>query len=162
MVITNMGSLFQSLPAGSMPAGVLLTAKAAQGTTISTQVQLLSLTNTMVRLVVGPLADWAAPVPISVERDDVAPPPEEHDPEHVVPSHHHILPKTYYAFPRTHYVSRIAFLLGAATLLLCTFLAFLSVNGTPSVDDIRAFAGRNSMSFLRYVQSHIFIVFRLH
>lgn len=127
-----------------MPSITPLIQRAA-GTSITTQVQLLSLTNTLSRLVIGPLADFIAPVPVSFLRPttDAAADDEETSPSdgsryelegvdnsEVAPltSDDYKKERVYYAFPRKHYVSRIAFLLGACTLLLFAFVSFLTSN----------------------------------
>ncbi|TCD60535.1 putative monocarboxylate transporter mch1 [Steccherinum ochraceum] len=83
-VMANLGSIFVSLPAKS-------------GADISTQVQLLSASNTLSRLIVGPLADFVSPVAS-------------------------YLHSGIWSFPRKQHVSRIAFLTGAASVSALTFL----------------------------------------
>ncbi|KAH8106737.1 MFS general substrate transporter [Cristinia sonorae] len=83
-VMANLGSIFVSLPA-------------KHGADISTQVQLLSASNTLSRLVVGPLADFVSPVAS-------------------------YLHSGVWSFPRKQHVSRIAFLTCAALLSACTYL----------------------------------------
>ena len=84
-VMTNLGSMFLSLPPASpYPAS------------IATQVQLLSLSNTATRLLVGPIADLLSPVAA-------------------------YLSNGVWSFPRKQYISRIAFLVGGILLLTLTF-----------------------------------------
>jgi len=83
-VMANLGSIFVSL-------------SPKDGTSVSTQVQLLSATNTLSRLIVGPLADFVSPVAS-------------------------YLHSGIWSFPRKQHVSRIAFLTGAALLSTGTFL----------------------------------------
>jgi len=89
MVISNIGTIVLSLPPStSMPSAELAT---------STQVRLISIANTLSRLLVGPLADFVSPVAS-------------------------YLPNGVLAFPRKHFISRVFFLCGAALLLAVTFL----------------------------------------
>lgn len=81
--MANMGSIFISLPAQGEPD-------------ISTQVQLVSASNTLSRLIVGPLADFVSPVAS-------------------------YLHSGIWSFPRKQHVSRIAFLTGASLFSVATF-----------------------------------------
>lgn len=143
MVIANLSSIFLSLGAPSVSSLAFLVQKAA-GSSITTQVKLLSFTNMISRLVVGPLADFIAPVPVSYPRltaDSTAnsegPSPNSSRYELGDVDDTEDAPFTggnpkksgvYYAFPRRHYVSRIAFLLCACALLLLSFVSFLASN----------------------------------
>ena len=151
MIITNLSSILLSLTTTLQPT--ILMAKSS----ITTQVQLLSLTNTLSRLVVGPLADFLAPVPVSYHRAESSTEPlQESSPsggsryelggvvdDVEAPAAVLTKPKTgvYYAFPRMHYVSRVAFFFGASLLLMMTFLLFLALNSDGRVNE-------NSMSLL--------------
>lgn len=142
MVITNLSFIFLSLGSLSISALAPLAPQAA-GSSITTQVQLLSFSNTISRLVIGPLADFIAPVPISYMRPTVdldsrerRPSPgssryelgdvNEAESAPLIDDNSKSL--VYYAFPRRHYLSRIAFLLGACTLLLLAFVSFVANN----------------------------------
>lgn len=131
--MANLSSIFLSLNSPSASTFTLLVQKAA-GSSITTQVQLLSVANMMSRLVIGPLADFIAPVPISYMRptaDESEGSPrgsryelggvdEERSPLAGTPKG-----AVYYAFPRRHYLSRMAFLLCACALLLLAFASFI-------------------------------------
>lgn len=156
MVIANLSSIFLSLRTPSVQSITFLLHSAetfAAGTTISRQVQVLSLSNTLARLAIGPLVDLVAPVPVAFHRSSETTQPgpqytssidtqDESDEEH-----NNIPLKTkadvYFAFPRTHYISRVAFLLGSCLLLLTTFTLFLVINSSSQ--------NAESMTVLRYV-----------
>ncbi|KIP08793.1 hypothetical protein PHLGIDRAFT_126758 [Phlebiopsis gigantea 11061_1 CR5-6] len=139
MVIANLSPIFLSLRSSGVPSSMLFAQGVrtlTAGSSISTQIQLLSVTNTLARLTIGPLADFMAPVPVSFSRGsgtvaagsvpaDAAANEAPGDPTK---------PKAgvYYAFPRAHYISRIAFLLGATLLCLTTFALFLMINSSTS------------------------------
>lgn len=93
MVISNVGTIVTSLPPSSS-ASLASIPSAAIAT--STQVRLLSLANTVSRLLVGPIADFVSPIA----------------------SH---LPGGTLHYPRKHIISRISFLSGSAILLFLTF-----------------------------------------
>lgn len=113
----------------------------------------------MSRLVVGPLADLVAPVPVPFQRPSVqlstpspssssgANSPNAADEEaallEVAASSKAKETQEYYAFPRRHYISRVAFLLGASTLLLVVFSSFLGIHSNGAEDS------GESMSLLR-------------
>lgn len=84
MVMTNLGSIYLSLPSSSH-----------RSPDVSTAVQLLSASNTLTRLIAGPLADAVSPVASYVQ--DV------------------------WTFPRKQHFSRVLFLFGACVLLVITF-----------------------------------------
>ncbi|KAI1794508.1 MFS general substrate transporter [Ganoderma leucocontextum] len=86
MVVSNLGTIVLSLPSS---AGGNTTAN------VASQVRLLSLFNTVSRLLVGPLADALAPV--AARLDGV------------------------WAFSRKRHTSRVAFMLGTSLLLALTF-----------------------------------------
>ena len=85
MVMTNLGSLYLSLPSSN-----------GRSPDVSTAVQLLSASNTLTRLLVGPFADAVSPVASYVQ--DV------------------------WTFPRKQHFSRVLFLSGACVLLAFTFV----------------------------------------
>jgi len=91
MVISNIGTIVLSLPRDEFSA----TAAGSPSAT-ATQVRLLSVCNTVSRLLVGPLADFVSPVAA-------------------------YLPCGTVHYPRKHRVSRVAFLSGASALLIVTF-----------------------------------------
>ncbi|RDB20968.1 putative transporter MCH1 [Hypsizygus marmoreus] len=91
MVISNIGTIVLSLPPAAGRQG------STSDEVTSNQVKILSVANTLSRLVVGPLADFVSPVA----------------------SH---LPKDLVVYPRKHRVSRIVFLSGATLLLGLAFL----------------------------------------
>ncbi|KAL0947033.1 hypothetical protein HGRIS_013175 [Hohenbuehelia grisea] len=92
MVLSNIGSIAMSLPPSH---GHFVDTPLDAGP--ARQVKLLSLANTLSRIVVGPLADFVSPV--------VA-----------------FLPPDGSTIPRRHYISRISFLTAASLLLAATFL----------------------------------------
>lgn len=98
MVMTNLGSIYLSLPPSPSSTA-----------TIATQVQLLSISNTATRLLIGPVADLVSPVAAYL-----------HDGK--------------WSFPRRPYISRIVFLVGAALLLVLTFI--YTEGGVNSRDDV--------------------------
>jgi hypothetical protein len=144
MVIANMSSIFLSLNTSSLLSifqdvqpRVLMS-----DSSITTQVKLLSLVSTIWRLVLGPLADFVAPVPVVLRRAE-QPAAGSQDESPSGGSPHELgdvdteegtivsaKPKAvvYYAFPRKHYISRISFFFGASLLLMFTFLVFLAIN----------------------------------
>ncbi|KAJ7710025.1 major facilitator superfamily domain-containing protein [Mycena rosella] len=91
MVISNVGTIALSLPSAS--ATVFL---GSPGAAASAQVKILAISNTVTRLLVGPLADFVSPIVA------IAPPVD--------------------SSPKKHYISRAAFLVGAAVFLAFTFL----------------------------------------
>ncbi|KAF8552589.1 MFS general substrate transporter [Imleria badia] len=94
-IISNIGTIVLSLPSRNAtnfafvdtPSNALMTA---------TQVRMLSIANTLARLLVGPLADIVSPVP-----------------SHSIDGNR--------SFLRKHYISRIAFLTFSTALLVCTY-----------------------------------------
>ncbi len=92
--MANLGSIYLSLPTSS-----------AASPDVSTQVQLLSASNTLSRLLVGPVADFLSPVAAYV---------------------HSVV----WTFPRKQYISRVAFLLGAALLVSVTLVLLEAGVGT--------------------------------
>ena len=92
MVISNIGSIVVSLPSDTT---TMASASSASAVT-STQVRLISLSNTISRLLVGPLADFVSPAASSLPCGTI-----------------------YYA--RKHRISRIAFIFGASALLVLTY-----------------------------------------
>lgn len=95
MIISNIGTIVLSLPSrtSSIPAFVEIPSTVLMTTT---QVRLLSLANTVSRLVVGPLADIVSRVPSPA-----------------IDGNHSFLKK--------YRISRIAFLTFSTTLLVCTY-----------------------------------------
>lgn len=97
MVISNIGSIVVSLPSdeSAMTPSSLAVPSSASAVT-STQVRLISLSNTISRLLVGPLADFVSPAASSLPCGTL-----------------------YYA--RKHRVSRVAFIFVASALLVLTY-----------------------------------------
>ncbi|ETW85749.1 hypothetical protein HETIRDRAFT_379852 [Heterobasidion irregulare TC 32-1] len=93
MVISNIGTIVLSLPLSSTD---IITLDPSTDTATSTQVRILSIANTVSRLLAGPLADFVSPVALS-------------------------LSSGMRSFPRKHFVSRVAFLSGATMLLGVSF-----------------------------------------
>ncbi|KAI5122073.1 hypothetical protein M0805_006056 [Coniferiporia weirii] len=93
MVISNIGTIVLSLPSSSAPPSVSpLSASAVT----ATQVRLLSISNTVSRLLVGPLADFVSPVAS-------------------------FLPCGTIFYSRKHRISRVAFLSAAIALLVLVY-----------------------------------------
>lgn len=90
MIISNMGSIVSSLPAQA----AFLT---SMDSCVALQVKLISVANTLARIVVGPLADYVSPTNV-------------HHPDHIP------------AIPRKFIISRFAFLSAAAIILILTLL----------------------------------------
>ncbi|KAJ6630679.1 MFS general substrate transporter [Mycena sp. CBHHK59/15] len=89
MVMSNVGTIVLSLPS------VSATVSSENSNTASLlQVKILAISNTVTRLLAGPIADFLSPAPSSVSG----------------------------TLPRKHYISRIVFLVGAAAVLGFTFL----------------------------------------
>lgn len=108
MVISNIGSIVVSLPSVS-PAPSLLVPSSTDASVTATQVRLLSLSNTISRLLVGPLADFVSPVAS-------------------------YLPCGTIFFARKHHISRIAFIFAASALLVLTY-SYMEL-GVRSRDDL--------------------------
>ncbi|KAH7923524.1 MFS general substrate transporter [Leucogyrophana mollusca] len=96
MVLSNIGTIVLSLPSHS---STIITSFTVPSTDIatSTQVRILSLANTISRLLVGPLADFVSPVAS-------------------------YLPSGIRSFPRKHHISRMAFLTLSTLVLIFTYL----------------------------------------
>ncbi|KAF8078054.1 MFS general substrate transporter [Lyophyllum atratum] len=92
MVISNMGTIVLSLPPSSAPSS-----NTPPDVITTNQVKIISIANTLSRLVVGPLADFVSPVAS-------------------------FLPTGTIIYPRKHRVSRVAFLSGPILLLAMSFL----------------------------------------
>ncbi|KAI9574170.1 MFS general substrate transporter [Boletus coccyginus] len=95
MIISNIGTIILSLPSQTYTIHTLADTPSTALTT-ATQVRMLSLANTLSRLVVGPLADIVSPVPsrtIEINR----------------------------GFLRQHRISKIVFLTFSAAVLVCTY-----------------------------------------
>lgn len=92
MVISNIGTIVLSFPPSSSVPRV---ANFTENST-SYQVRLLSISNTVSRIVAGPLADFVSPVAS-------------------------YLPSGVPAYARKHRISRVVFLSGSALLLAATF-----------------------------------------
>ncbi|KAI0314268.1 MFS general substrate transporter [Amylostereum chailletii] len=95
MIISNIGTIVLSLPASNDAAGARVMDTATDVAT-STQVRLISVANTLSRLVSGPLADYISPIAS-------------------------YLPSGVRSYPRKHIVSRVAFLTGSTLLLAAVF-----------------------------------------
>ncbi|KAF9483901.1 MFS general substrate transporter [Pholiota conissans] len=93
MVISNIGTISESLPAAPYHSTLASTSSSSA----ALQVKLLSIANTISRIVVGPLADFVSPIAS-------------------------FLPSGVRTFPRKHVISRFSFLAGAASLLSLTFI----------------------------------------
>ncbi|KAA1474901.1 MFS general substrate transporter [Dentipellis sp. KUC8613] len=96
MVISNIGTIVLSLPSSAQRGISVLTSSADAAT--STQVRVLSVANTVSRLIAGPLADFTSPVAS-------------------------YLPSGVRSFPRKHFASRVVFLTGATFFLAIAFLS---------------------------------------
>ncbi|KAI6131925.1 MFS general substrate transporter [Pisolithus thermaeus] len=96
MIMSNIGTIVLSLPSRYFPTGTFGDTPSGDIAT-STQIKAISLSNTISRLVVGPLADIVSPI-IS----------------HLPPGSRGVL--------RKHLVSRIAFLTFSSSVLICTYL----------------------------------------
>lgn len=93
MVITNIGTIVLSLP----PSRVVYPSDALSDHATSREVRILSISNTLSRIVVGPLADLVSPVAL-------------------------YLPTGTVRYPRKHRVSRVVFLAVPALLLAFIFV----------------------------------------
>lgn len=89
MIMSNIGTIVLSLPPRYSPTG--------SDIATSTQITAISLSNTISRLVVGPLADIVSPIT-----------------SHLPPGSRGVLGK--------HLISRIAFLTFSSSVLICTYL----------------------------------------
>lgn len=92
MIICNIGTIVLSLPGSDGPLPESINVEAST----NHQVRLLSLANTISRIIIGPLADYVSPITSSLTIDDQT-------------------------TPRKHRINRIAFLTGAAVVLAATF-----------------------------------------
>jgi hypothetical protein len=92
MVVSNIGSIVISLPSNRHPDS-----HAATDAMTATQVRVISIANTLTRLLSGPVSDFTSPVPS-------------------------VLANGRRGFHRTHYISRMSFLSGAIVLLAITAL----------------------------------------
>jgi hypothetical protein len=98
MVISNIGTIVLSLPASSLsPSGTKVLDVPSTDLATSTQVRIISLSNTISRLLVGPIADFVSPIASYLPNGDRS-------------------------YPRKHRVSRIAFLVVSTILLAGTYL----------------------------------------
>ena len=95
MVLSNIGTIVLSLPSTSTSSDSNITLAPLNDRITSSQVQMLSLANTISRLFAGPIADFVSPVAS-------------------------YLPNGERCFPRKHLVSRMAFLVGACFMLAMT------------------------------------------
>lgn len=98
MVISNIGTISESLPAA--PYRSTLVHGFTSSSSAALQVKLLSIANTVSRVIVGPLADFVSPVA-------------------------GFSPSGIRTFPRKHFISRFSFLTSAALLLSLTFIWLL-------------------------------------
>jgi hypothetical protein len=96
MVISNIGTIVLSLPISSSSSGINVLGVPSTDVATSTQVRILSLSNTVSRLLVGPVADFVSPVASYLPNGDRS-------------------------YPRKHRISRIAFLVGPTILLASTY-----------------------------------------
>ena len=94
MVISNIGTIVLSLPTAEAVGSRTLDTSTDAVT--STQVRLISIANTLSRLISGPLADFTSPVAS-------------------------YLPDGARSYSRKHIVSRVSFLTGSALLLAAAF-----------------------------------------
>jgi len=94
MVLSNIGTIVLSVPAQS--SSIVKAFEASSDATTSLQVRILSLANTISRLLVGPLADFISPVAF-------------------------LLPSGERSFTRKHHMSRVLFLTFSTTVLALTF-----------------------------------------
>ncbi|PFH50680.1 hypothetical protein AMATHDRAFT_60672 [Amanita thiersii Skay4041] len=92
MVISNIGTIVLALPIASSFSGIHGSVTSA---ITMRQVQLLSFSNTVIRIVTGFIADFISPTAI--------------------------LSNGVITFPRKHFISRVAFLFGSSLLLAATF-----------------------------------------
>jgi len=93
MVISNIGTIVMSLPSSPLSG---INSLPSTDVATSTQVRIISLSNTISRLLVGPLADFVSPIASYLPNGDRR-------------------------YPRRHRVTRIAFLLGPTVLLAITY-----------------------------------------
>lgn len=93
MIISNIGTIVLSLPSRTIPAFVDTPSTVLVTTA---QVRMLSLANTISRLLVGPLADIVSPVPSRAIDGDRG-------------------------FLKKHRISRILFLMSSTAILVCTY-----------------------------------------
>jgi hypothetical protein len=94
MVISNIGTIVLSLPPD---ARVVYPSSALSDHATSKQVRILSISNTLSRIVVGPLADFVSPIALCFPAGTVM-------------------------YPRKHRVSRVVFLTVPALLLAFIFV----------------------------------------
>jgi len=99
MVVANIGTISLALPPTEVTTGVPLSIfkNSSSVSTATTQVRLLSISNTASRLTTGPMADFISPVAS-------------------------YLPSGLLVLPRKHKISRVAFLLGSCILMTLSFL----------------------------------------
>lgn len=95
MVVSNIGSIVLSLPSAD---GTHPDSHAVTDAITSTQVKVISVSNTLTRLLAGPVSDFTSPVPS-------------------------VLANGRKGFHRRHYISRISFLSGSILLLAATALS---------------------------------------
>ena len=95
MVIANIGSIVLSLPSSST-ASTISTLGSSVDAITSTQVRLVSISNTLSRLVAGPLADFTSPIAS-------------------------YLPSGARTYPRKHWISRVSFINGSAFTCIAAF-----------------------------------------
>ncbi|KAF8522205.1 MFS general substrate transporter [Hysterangium stoloniferum] len=98
MVIANIGTIAMTLPAQKSVSRIPTAFNTLSGTSaVTTQVQLLSLFNTLSRIITGPMADFISPVAS-------------------------YLPSGLLMLPPQHKISRVVFLFGAIALMVLSFL----------------------------------------
>ncbi|KZP24743.1 MFS general substrate transporter [Athelia psychrophila] len=95
MVMSNIGTIVLSLPPYPSSSGADALRIPSADISTATQVRLISLANTITRLLIGPVADYTSPVAL-------------------------FLPSGEVSYPRRHLVSRVSFLSGAAALYAFT------------------------------------------
>ena len=95
MVISNIGTIVMALPPSSSTQWLL--GQLLADSSAAHQVKLLSISNTIARIVAGPVADFTSPIAAYLPTGEVV-------------------------FPRKTRISRFVFLSGSASLLSLTFL----------------------------------------
>lgn len=104
MVVTNIGTISLALPSreAETSAGTLLSNSTIVHSAATTQVRLLSFSNTISRITTGPMADFISPVAS-------------------------YLPSGLVTLPREHRISRVVFLFGSCILMILSFLWMIFV-----------------------------------
>lgn len=99
MVVTNIGTISLALPPreAQTSTGELVSNSTIVSSAATTQVRLLSFSNTISRITTGPMADIISPVAS-------------------------YLPSGLVTLPREHKISRVVFLFGSCILMILSFL----------------------------------------